>query len=539
MRAVILIPRRAGIRERDEAWAWCRARLEATVPEFAIYEGHHDDGPFNRSAALNLAGRLADEDGRWDCAIVMDADVIISAAQIRAAVTTASRTEKVTWAFGWWAGMERRATAELLSGKRDPDELIAEVDALYRAGTPNPRGHVPVPNPIPDAFEKINPVSWSCCFVVPRAAWERLGGFDERFAGWGFEDMAFQSAACGLIGWERLPGAVLHLWHPRHPGLGQDGANKRRNRQLGRRYMYALRELGLHDRTEPADAEEMQRDRDNLKRLAANEETTAHGQPARDLPDWREWWPSLEHLVDTWKAGLPAGPPPRVSMIVRTGGTAWAERREYLERTMASLVERVRYDHVVRKVVFSDWDESITPELTAIAERHGFYVVSQADQRGPDFTRSMVRLWRYLASRRDAFEYVFLAEDDFVYERDVDLGEMIGVLDAHPELVQVALLRDAFYAAEREKGGVLGHPLEAFTPASMNGSRWLEHRRFFTLNPTIFRRGLTSKPWPTAQHSEAVFGRQLFAEGNARSALWGDGENWISHIGQVRAGTGY
>ena len=42
------------------------------------------------------------------------------------------------------------------------------------------------------------------------------------------------------------------------------------------------------------------------------------------------------------------------------------------------------------------------------------------------------------------------AEDDFTYERPVDLQSLIDVLQHSPGLAQVALLRDAFYEKERE-----------------------------------------------------------------------------------------
>jgi hypothetical protein len=38
--------------------------------------------------------------------------------------------------------------------------------------------------------ERTNPLSWSCFIVFPRPVFDDLGGFDERFKGWGFEDMA-------------------------------------------------------------------------------------------------------------------------------------------------------------------------------------------------------------------------------------------------------------------------------------------------------------------------------------------------------------
>lgn len=539
MRTVILVPRRAGIPERDRAWAWCRARWEATLPEFPIYEGHHDAGPFNRSAAINLAARLADEGGPWGQAVIVDADIFIDAQRVRQAVDVAARTGRVAWAFGWWAGLTQAASEALVAGDMDPDALVNELSALHAAGTPNSLGHVPVPDRLPGACEKVNPVSWSCCFVVPRPAFDRLGGFDERFAGWGWEDMAFQSAVVGLIGHERVPGAVLHLWHPRHPGLGEDGANKRRNRQLGRRYMYALRAMGLHDRAALADEEEMERDRANLLRLMKLEETDRQGRPAADLPNWRDWLPSLEELVDSWKDGRAAGPRPRVAIVVRTGGRPenWPARRAYLEQMLESLDRHVAYEPTVARVVFADWDQPFRAELSELAERHGFYVVGGEENLG--FTSSMDRLWGYLNSRTWPFDYAFLVEDDFLFERDVDLDAMIQALEANPHLVQMALLRDACYPAEREKGGILGHPIDAFDPAGADGSAWLEHQRFFTLNPTLIPRRILGEPWPRTQHSEAVFGRRLFEDPDRRAALWGTGEPWVRHLGEVRAGAGY
>jgi hypothetical protein len=539
VRTVILVPRRAGIPERDEIWAWCEARWMAEHPDLPIYEGHHDDGPFNRSAAINLASRRADADGRWDLAVIIDADVFLDPRQVLDAIEVAGRTGRVTWAFQWWAGMDQRTARSLLAGDADPAQLLQSIDVAFAAAGPaNELGYVPAPTLPVAGFEKVNPVSWSCCFVVPRQVFDALGGFDERFAGWGWEDMAFQSAVVGLHGYERVPGAIVHVWHPRHPGLGQDGVNKRRNRQLGRRYMYALRAKGYHDRAMPADADEMARDRANLLRLMELEESDRAGRPAPDLPNWRDWLPSLEELVGSWKEGRPAGPAPAIAVVVRTGGPIerWGVRSGYLREMLASLDAHVSASRVVARVIFADWPEAVHAELGAIAREHGFYVVGEGNV---GFTASMQRLWKYLAGRSWHFDQVFLVEDDFRFERDVDLDELGRTLEAHPHLVQVALLRDACYEAERERGGILGHPVDEFDFRGSGDHAWLEHRRFFTLNPGLIRRSLLGEPWPTQQHSEAVFGRRLFKDPDKRSALWGHGEAWVTHLGVVRAGGGY
>ena len=86
MRTVFLVPRRADGGHRDKVWAWCRRRWETLFPDVPIYEGHHDEGLFNRSAAINNAARAADADGHWDLAIVIDSDVLLPLTQVRAAI---------------------------------------------------------------------------------------------------------------------------------------------------------------------------------------------------------------------------------------------------------------------------------------------------------------------------------------------------------------------------------------------------------------------------------------------------------------------
>jgi glycosyltransferase involved in cell wall biosynthesis len=59
--------------------------------------------------------------------------------------------------------------------------------------------------------------------IVPREAFEAVGGWDCRFRGWGGEDHSAMRATDTLF-WRHktLPGQVLHLWHPM---LGKDGSD--------------------------------------------------------------------------------------------------------------------------------------------------------------------------------------------------------------------------------------------------------------------------------------------------------------------------
>jgi hypothetical protein len=86
-----LVPRRRDGGQRDRVWEYCRRRWETYLPDVAVYEGHHDEGPFNRSAAVNRAAELA---GDWRVGIVIDSDVLLSISQATAAIETARETDR-------------------------------------------------------------------------------------------------------------------------------------------------------------------------------------------------------------------------------------------------------------------------------------------------------------------------------------------------------------------------------------------------------------------------------------------------------------
>lgn len=60
--------------------------------------------------------------------------------------------------------------------------------------------------------------------IMPREAFEIVGGWDPRFRGWGGEDHAAMRAMDTLYSHHKtLPGAVLHIWHPQ---IGPKGVDK-------------------------------------------------------------------------------------------------------------------------------------------------------------------------------------------------------------------------------------------------------------------------------------------------------------------------
>lgn len=188
MRTVVLVPRRADHSHRDRLWEWCLNRWHCEHPDLPVYEGHHDDGPFNRSAALNLAAAAA---GDWDVAIVADSDSFVSTDQIHQAVDTCRRTGQVTFAYDRYCYLSRQMSQLVMSGYFGDWYPGVEFTMV---GT------------------------CSSMLAVPRGPWDEMGGADEGFVGWGGEDIAI---SLGLQtfggGMQRIRGDVWHLWHPTAP----------------------------------------------------------------------------------------------------------------------------------------------------------------------------------------------------------------------------------------------------------------------------------------------------------------------------------
>lgn len=534
MRVVFLAPRRNDNGHRDGLWKWCKARWQALMPDVPIYEGHHTEGSFNRAAAINKASRLADEDGRWDIGIVIDSDVFLPIPHVRAAIAEAAEG-KVTWAHRRWRNVADKHLKRLLA---DPD----------------PFGDVPAAARDMDLIvDETNPISWSCCVAVPRSTFDDMGGFDERFVGWGFEDGAWAALVRGRYPWARIDGDLYHLNHERSPEriiLGQPRSTASsdyiRNALLGRRYMVAaIRDHKAGDQP----GEEVLADpmaAIHVANLKTDDEKFLAMARQKGMPEakWADWWPTLDELAAGAKGERSKETPPSVTVVVTSGGTAetWEARSAYLRESLASIAAHLT-GPIVQKVVYSDWEEPFRSQVAAIADEFGFYVSGQGHH---GHTGMRQRLWTYLDNRAQG-TYVFGAEDDFLFTGSVDLEPMIETLRENPHLAQIALLREPAYQSERDKGGILGWPVDSFERMGQNGSSRLEHVLFWTNNPALYRKGITKTPWPETREdaegrgkgSEVVFADILRRNPATRFAFWGSGQPVISHIGAERAGTGY
>ncbi len=157
------------------------------------------------------------------------------------------------------------------------------------------------------------------------------------------------------------------------------------------------------------------------------------------------------------------------------------------------------------------------------------------------FAGAVQRGWSMLLAASDA-DYVFHVEDDFVFTRDVDLAELVAVMESNPHIAQMALVRQPWSPQEIAAGGIVKMDPGAYikvTTIPPYSAHWLEHRKWFTTNPCLYRRSLCERGWPDAPDSERKFSDALFADPDVRCAYWGRGEVWVRHIGTERAGVGY
>lgn len=163
------------------------------------------------------------------------------------------------------------------------------------------------------------------------------------------------------------------------------------------------------------------------------------------------------------------------------------------------------------------------------------------------FGGAIAYAWSELAAGSDA-SHIFHLEDDFTFNRDIPVDKMAVVLDSCPEIVQMALRRQPWNDAEKAAGGVVELQPDEFHDAFLathHGSRfdWLEHQLFWTTNPSLIRRQhIIDHPWPNVEQSEGIYTRQLLDhDPDYRFGYWGarDSGEWVHHIGDRRAGTGY
>lgn len=198
MRTVILVPRRADDGRRDELYAFVKTWLTRYHPDYEIVEGGCSDGaPFNRGMAVNDAARRA---GTWDVAVIHDGDNITAPEKLVAAVEHAHKAQVMTFACRAYYYLDRPSSDRIMAG---PEHWWVEPQIW--SGKAGYREYL--------IHKHVSGIQ-----AVPRAVWDRTGGFVENLVGWGSDDSIF-TTLCNTLGGgvEWLDGIAYHLNHDHDP----------------------------------------------------------------------------------------------------------------------------------------------------------------------------------------------------------------------------------------------------------------------------------------------------------------------------------
>ena len=197
MSVSILVPFRANSTRdpRIKSWDWLRERWVHIMPEAEIVEGTDTGGqPFSKSVAVNDA--YAKSTG--DILVIADADSWVERPQLLTGIAAAERKEHlvIPWMKSWRLS------------EKDSKHIMALSPGTKRVVTNEMKARVEGSGPAPDSCAMV--------LVIQRQAFERVGGFDPRFRGWGSEDVSFGLSCWTLLGRnEFVIGEAYALYHHR------------------------------------------------------------------------------------------------------------------------------------------------------------------------------------------------------------------------------------------------------------------------------------------------------------------------------------
>jgi predicted glycosyltransferase involved in capsule biosynthesis len=186
----LLIPYKSDHSYRERNLEWIKKRYSILMPNAEICIGTCPSEPFSRSAAINNAYKISTR----DILVISDADVFLDVKLIKLG---AAALEESPWVIPYdninYLSLE--GTTALL--KEEPTANIE--NSISHQNIYNYSGYK---------------IFGGLC-ILKKECFEKVGGFDEAFIGWGCEDDAFQrkmDAVCGKH--IRFHSCLWHLYHP-------------------------------------------------------------------------------------------------------------------------------------------------------------------------------------------------------------------------------------------------------------------------------------------------------------------------------------
>lgn len=164
------------------------AKYSELLPGVPVYFGDTEDEIFNVSGARNKGCLDAIADG-CDVLVISDADIFLEPYPLNKSIEKAASTQVVSIPYTDIMFLSQMGSDELIAGR----ETIHSIRQKARV-MPNQVGGI---------------------FIMSSSTFGILNGWDERFVGWGFEDMALQEAHKAIFGvdFHRSYGVAASLFH--------------------------------------------------------------------------------------------------------------------------------------------------------------------------------------------------------------------------------------------------------------------------------------------------------------------------------------
>ncbi|WP_282171260.1 galactosyltransferase-related protein [Cytobacillus firmus] len=205
----ILIPYKPDNGPRDAAFKWIKLYLMNMMPNAEICLGSCDTKLFSRSEAINEAAKKATR----DIYVISDADFFYDPKIITRGIDLLKE-------HAWIIPYNRIHYIQPGSTKK-----IIESNPIWPLSV-KVESHL-------ENREKVGGLN-----IIPRKYFEEVGGFDERFIGWGLEDRAFANTVNTICGnFARMDAEVFHLWHSTQNV--ENNPNYHDSRLLFQRYLQA------------------------------------------------------------------------------------------------------------------------------------------------------------------------------------------------------------------------------------------------------------------------------------------------------------
>lgn len=182
----IIVPFKSDGKDREKIWNFLKKRYETLMPDAELCINEYDEVPYCKSASINNAVRKSTR----EILLIVDADILINIKDVEKAMSEVYDKGIV-------------APYKLVRFSEDATNKILENNNFN----------------IDDSFIDSNTQTFttlcSAICIIKKEIFKKCGGYDERFKGWGSEDVAFYKCMHRVNGpIYKIPDFTMyHLYH--------------------------------------------------------------------------------------------------------------------------------------------------------------------------------------------------------------------------------------------------------------------------------------------------------------------------------------